>query len=212
MRKFLKNGCRRGLAVCLAMGVMLTSSFSANAVTTETSNPVIVNGYSCYESKGVYRTQIDGKSYIVLQATEENKVTDEALIAKLNQQLAASTRAALPDYDIDICSTPYEGSVDITSGDYYSPTFKIKDDDESYTVVQMKTNFILTTKVNVGFYHYLETTREWYYNYLPLAFSALTQTESLLIDSASRTACRCHFTIFQEGTGKNKFNYTLSQI
>lgn len=73
MKKFLKNSCRRCLAMCLAMGVMFTSSMSASAITCGddicNSETFKIGDYVVYAEDGEYFTTIS-KNFPLYNCTD----------------------------------------------------------------------------------------------------------------------------------------------
>ncbi len=176
MGKFFKNGCRRCLAICLAMGVMLTSSVSANAIVyggdTYNDETFDVAGYDIYNENGEYFTIINGEKRRFINPWEGEVITDSELINELN---TFSTRAISEPYpsgwknnrDVSLLyGQTYTERVNLAVSQYYSPGFVVNVPNNHLVVGAITVDFLNiglfeTKTINTVVYFRLADTGMW---------------------------------------------------
>lgn len=200
--------------VVIAGSLTLSSSAYDNKV-----DAIMINGYECYESEGQLITNVDGEDCIVLVASEENKVTDETLIAELNARAGISsiqTRAIPQQWPnssvVDISDgSKYNGSGDITNSNYLTPMFITNPDDDD-VALKIYSGFVFPTTYKVKFYWYIgDSIKEWYNDDIILTFGLFNQTRTLLTGTPSQYISKCCFEYDKSSTGEKKFDYQFWQ-
>ena len=120
----------------------------------------------------------NGKTLYLALALPSLKVTDEEIIAELNEaiQINSIARASKPTNTVHLGTSPYSMFCDFSNGSAYrTPIF---DFDMSYPIINIKTTNIVKpalsgNKVNIIYYYYSSADSTWY----NIQYSKITCTD-----------------------------------
>lgn len=172
--------------ISMIMTLTLLACLTCNAYATIGSNKLhkyktVDNEEITYylDEQGNPYTIEDGKILYLALALPALKVTDEDIIAELNEEIKTNdvTRAPRPTGTVHLGTSPYSMFCDFSNGSSYrTPIF---DFDMSYPIINIKTTNIVKpaltgNKVNIIYYYYSSVDSTWY----NVQYSKITCTDA----------------------------------
>ena len=192
------------VSILLSSFMLVTFSLSVSAeVNSTASNTIIYNGYECYKRGEQYYTLIDGEEYLVLVATEENKVTDPNLIAELENSITRSLNDTIYLSD----GTVYESRVDLTPGGYQSPTFMYDVPYDAASSLTLEVDVFFSTTIAGVFYHYNGINDSWHETPFSFNFSVIYDKRGIANSTEFEQTNYCRIRFYKEGTSVDQFDY-----
>lgn len=198
---------RKIMALILGLTTMLTATATVHAEdTTEARETVRVGKYDCWVEDGEYYTVYEDEVWQVINLDEitPQSVSEIADSDKMLDWESDNFRVYLLDGKV------YNGSIDISKSDDYTPIFVTEPIDNTYSFF-MKTGFITKQTYNVTIFTYNNITNGWDTGYnTNLIFAVGSQSKKLFTGTLGQETSRCCVYFHKDRCdGKTEFNYSV---
>ena len=170
-----------------------------------------IDGYECYKEHGQYYTYLDGEKCLVIHL-DDDIITSNYGDLKTSQQTRSYSEypPEWPNTFTDDISTgiPAYGRCNISSGDYYSSTFKAAPSTRDATF-RIYSPLLLANEYKFKFW-IRKQAQGWTYHDVTVVLGA-NLTRILFTGTASRLIDRAAFMVLKESKGQKIFDYSFYQ-
>lgn len=189
------------------------SSANTSAAISETTELTDIGGYACYQRDGNFWTVIDDEEYLVVDTRPVlDKIKNQYSINSTNASIGAPAGWKNVKYVSLLDGQSYTDNVDIKSGDYYSPIFKVTPKMNDFRF-KFDTNHFLSYTYDMTFwYHFQSPLDEWDAECVTITFNGIPGYKIIMPGTMSGIIDGVGVEITSATSSQKNFKYTITPL